>query len=241
MYKKTSTMLFCLLLGVIFSVAGCSKSISAKQTTPNSSPIITNEPTASNSSPQKSLATFFEPETDWVKLAKTDKFKYWQIPEEYAEKAPGIEPAVGGIGEFLIKDGHLCFNRGNSMVPAVLFTEYLVSGEKIPEEYAEKAPGIEPAVGGIGEFLIKDGHLCFNRGNSMVPAVLFTEYLVSGEKIQISKDDFIKLEEKFSYDNGRNKSNITLISLRDSKTKLPKEFINSPCFQGDLFSIGKKI
>ncbi|WP_279019250.1 hypothetical protein [Mobiluncus mulieris] len=189
MYKKTSTMLFCLLLGVIFSVAGCSKSISAKQTTPNSSPIITNEPTASNSSPQKSLATFFEPETDWVKLAKTDKFKYWQIPEEYAEKAPGIEPAVGGIGEFLIKDGHLCFNRGNSMVPAVLFTEYLVSGEKI----------------------------------------------------QISKDDFIKLEEKFSYDNGRNKSNITLISLRDSKTKLPKEFINSPCFQGDLFSIGKKI
>lgn len=183
MYKKTLTMLFYLLLVASFSVAGCSRVISAKQTTPNSPPTVTNEPTASNSSPQKRFATLFEPETEWVKLAKTDKFKYWQIPRENADKAVHLERAMGGMGEFVVREGQLCFNAKHEQVPAVLLSDYQVSSEKI----------------------------------------------------QISKNDFVRLGEKFKYDNGNYIGNISLIGLHGSKEKIPQEFTDSPCFTGEKY------
>ena len=186
MYKKTLTMLFYLLLVASFSVAGCSRVISAKQTTPNSPPTVTNEPTASNSSPQKRFATLFEPETEWVKLAKTDKFKYWQIPEENTKYA--------------------------------IYNELLLNG--------------------IDPLQLMGGQLCFKEGIHMVPAVLSSTYKVSGSKIQIGKDEFVQIGEKFEFDNGVNKGNVSEIGMYSPEEKFPKEFINSPCFEGKKFTGG---
>ncbi|NMX03644.1 hypothetical protein [Mobiluncus mulieris] len=128
-------------------------------------------------------ATLFEPETEWVKLAKTDKFKYWQIPRENADKAVHLERAMGGTGEFVVREGQLCFNAKHEQVPAVLLSDYQVSSEKI----------------------------------------------------QISKNDFVRLGEKFKYDNGNYIGNISLIGLHGSKEKIPQEFTDSPCFTGEKY------
>lgn len=128
-------------------------------------------------------ATFFEPETDWVELVKSDTFYYWQIPEEYADKAVILQPALGGMGEFSVQVNTLCFNIGNSSIPAVFPSRYKVTGTKI----------------------------------------------------QISENEFVKVGDKFKYDNGSDKGNITLIGLHGSK-KMPKKFINSPCFQGTEYA-----
>ncbi|EEZ90154.1 hypothetical protein HMPREF0578_0058 [Mobiluncus mulieris 28-1] len=128
-------------------------------------------------------ATLFEPETEWVKHAKTDKFKYWQIPRENADKAVHLERAMGGTGEFVVREGQLCFNAKHEQVPAVLLSDYQVSSEKI----------------------------------------------------QISKNDFVRLGEKFKYDNGNYIGNISLIGLHGSKEKIPQEFTDSPCFTGEKY------
>ncbi len=86
--------------------------------------------------------------------------------------------------------------------------------------------------------MFRGGQLCFNAKHAQVPVVLLSDYKVSSEKIQISKNDFVRLGEKFKYDNGNYIGNISLIGLYGSKEKIPQEFTDSPCFKGEKYDGG---
>lgn len=169
-------------------MAGCAGN--NEESKPDSSKMVSDVTVNPNSDKAREQsmphATFFEPETEWVKIAETEKFQYWQIPEEYAKYAPHNEPLLNGLGELQVVKGQLCFNEGSHMVPVVLSSTYKVSESKI----------------------------------------------------QIDKDEFVQIGEKFAYDNGNGKGNITQIDMYGPEEKFPKEFINSPCFEGKKFTGG---